>query len=560
MKKFILSLCIVASSIAVTNAQNTFPATGAAGIGTSAPNASSLLEIRSTTKGLLIPRMTGKQRNAIASPATGLLIYQTDGTAGFYYYSGTAWTAISSQSQIGTNTTNFVPRWNGTALVTGLIQDNGSKIGINKAPDAEHRFSSLRQAASGSFFSTIYSAVRGENNAAGTTTINSAGYLGVNNPSGMYAIVFPSSSLDDIGVLGIKHSASSAVGAGVYGWNQGGAGSNFGVFGTSTSSTGINYGVYGKTITSNSGINYGVYAEAQGATGNYGLNAKVTTASGQFGYAVFGSASGAGTNYAGFFSGHTYVGADNEALTISGTNPYIQMKDGATDAGYLKATGYDIILGATNAASGNVILRTAGFNRLILNNAGRFLLNGSTVSTGIVNIKGTNELLNLNGTNPLLQFTSGSTKIGYLRIDGSNVKLSVNSTNSAGNLQLQTQNKTRLWVLSDGKISISDDGKVASGYLLNVKGKAIAEEVLVQLNGSWPDYVFAKDYKLMSLPQLKEYVTANNHLPQIPAAEEMKDGIALGNMNKLLTEKIEQLTLYILQLHDEIEALKKQSK
>src|SRR6476659_708106 len=69
--------------------QNIFPSTGAAGIGTTSPNASSLLEVKSTTKGILIPRMTQTQRNAIATPATGLLIYQTDKTPGFYYYSGT---------------------------------------------------------------------------------------------------------------------------------------------------------------------------------------------------------------------------------------------------------------------------------------------------------------------------------------------------------------------------------------------------------------------------------------------------------------------------------------
>src|SRR5207253_9883966 len=79
------------------SAQNTFPASGAAGIGTTAPNASSLLEVKSTSKGVLIPRMTQTQRNAIALPATGLLIYQTDKTPGFYYYSGTAWTAVSAK-------------------------------------------------------------------------------------------------------------------------------------------------------------------------------------------------------------------------------------------------------------------------------------------------------------------------------------------------------------------------------------------------------------------------------------------------------------------------------
>jgi hypothetical protein len=66
-----------------TNAQNTFPATGSVGIGTTSPAASSLLEVKSTTKGLLIPRMTFVQRNAITSPATGLLIYQTNGGPDF---------------------------------------------------------------------------------------------------------------------------------------------------------------------------------------------------------------------------------------------------------------------------------------------------------------------------------------------------------------------------------------------------------------------------------------------------------------------------------------------
>src|SRR4030095_16325743 len=74
---------------------NTFPSTGRAGIGTTTPNASSALEIKSTTQGLLISRMTRVQRDAIASPATGLMIYQTNSTPGFYYYTGSAWTAVT---------------------------------------------------------------------------------------------------------------------------------------------------------------------------------------------------------------------------------------------------------------------------------------------------------------------------------------------------------------------------------------------------------------------------------------------------------------------------------
>lgn len=65
------------------------------------PNASAMLDISSTDKGLLAPRMTEAQRNAIASPATGLLIFQTNNTSGFYYYDGTAWVAIGGVGSVG---------------------------------------------------------------------------------------------------------------------------------------------------------------------------------------------------------------------------------------------------------------------------------------------------------------------------------------------------------------------------------------------------------------------------------------------------------------------------
>lgn len=61
------------------------------GVGTSSPDASAALEVSSTTKGFLPPRMTATQRAAIAMPATGMMVYQTDGTAGLYVYSGSAW-------------------------------------------------------------------------------------------------------------------------------------------------------------------------------------------------------------------------------------------------------------------------------------------------------------------------------------------------------------------------------------------------------------------------------------------------------------------------------------
>lgn len=65
------------------------------GINTNAPHASAALDVVSSTQGVLVPRMTQAQRNLIATPATGLLVYQTDNTPGFYFYNGSAWTSLS---------------------------------------------------------------------------------------------------------------------------------------------------------------------------------------------------------------------------------------------------------------------------------------------------------------------------------------------------------------------------------------------------------------------------------------------------------------------------------
>src|SRR5258705_10556409 len=66
--------------------------------GTNADN-SALLNIKSSSKGILIPRLTSAQKTAIASPANGLLIYQTDGTSGFYFSNGSAWAPLTAGAQ-----------------------------------------------------------------------------------------------------------------------------------------------------------------------------------------------------------------------------------------------------------------------------------------------------------------------------------------------------------------------------------------------------------------------------------------------------------------------------
>ena len=123
-----------------------------------------------------------------------------------------------------------------------------------------------------------------------------------------------------------------------------------------------------------------------------------------------------------------------------------------------------------------------------------------------------------------------------------------------------TGNTTGRLILNGNQVTI---GQItpAAGYKLSIDGKAICEELKVQLKGNWPDYVFKNDYQLRSISELKSFIEKNNHLPGIPAAAEIeKNGIELGNMQKRMMEKIEELTLYIIQLEEKINHMQKLQK
>jgi hypothetical protein len=98
----------------------------------------------------------------------------------------------------------------------------------------------------------------------------------------------------------------------------------------------------------------------------------------------------------------------------------------------------------------------------------------------------------------------------------------------------------------------------ATGYMLSVDGKVMCEELKVQLSGSWPDYVFEPDYKLVPLDDLEKQVNLQKHLPGIPSAAEIEkeQGFAVGDMQKKMLEKIEELYRYVFQLNTENKALK----
>jgi len=118
-------------------------------------------------------------------------------------------------------------------------------------------------------------------------------------------------------------------------------------------------------------------------------------------------------------------------------------------------------------------------------------------------------------------------------------------------------NELTISSLLDNPIGLGDfsfSGKVGiktttpGAYDLAVNGKIRSQEIKVETSG-WPDYVFKEDYKLPSLTETEKFIKENGHLPEVPkAADAEVNGISLGEMNKILLKKIEELTLYLIDL------------
>jgi len=174
--------------------------------------------------------------------------------------------------------------------------------------------------------------------------------------------------------------------------------------------------------------------------------------------------------------------------------------------------------------------------------------------------------------NPLMMLqdalSGGFTQFG-LKATGRTFHVGVGNTGASFGLSdkfyIWDQNATlpRLVIDGNGSVGIGTTD-INSTYKLFVEGAIRTRKVTVD-QSTWPDYVFNRKYELLSLQQVEQYIAENNHLPEVPSAEDVKEnGSDLGDMQAVLLKKIEELTLYIIaqnkkidQQQRDLDALKK---
>jgi hypothetical protein len=124
-------------------------------------------------------------------------------------------------------------------------------------------------------------------------------------------------------------------------------------------------------------------------------------------------------------------------------------------------------------------------------------------------------------------------------------------------LSFRTNNVERMTILNDGTIGIGT--KNTYGYLLAVNGTAIFTKAKIKTTGTWPDYVFKKEYVLPELGDVEKYVIEHHHLSGIASEQEVqRDGIDVGDHQAAVLKKVEELTLYLIRQNKTIEEQNRQ--
>jgi hypothetical protein len=500
------------------------------GIGTTTPNSSAALDVSSTNKGLLIPRMTTAQRTAIPSAVAGLMVYDTDFKE-YYHHDGTTWKKILNNNVWSTsNTRNWVYNFSdsvgiGTAspdeklhISSGKIYLQDNRGGQNPhvifdIPNVADNEGGLQFKRSGDTLAAVnyvedpdyanylkFSV--GSPGKGNELTVNTNGEVGIGSKNPLGQLHLANYSGDNILINDLD---------GIIQFNT----PPF-LSGSSIKKAFIQLADFNDLrIGTNSGNNTGKVIFRTNATDQVTVDQE-----GEVGIGTMTPVA------------KLHIPTGQDADLSSTANGYVMLGN---------STGTNLLLD-NNEIMARSNSTTAG-TLSIQNDGGQVTIGAATTIN-----KGGQSLI-LNGTTPSLTFLqpSNPTKNSFIAQTGDGLVVGVNN----GYVQL------------DGtQVAIGGVVPAASAYKLTVTGKIICEELKVKLVSSvWPDYVFDKKYKLPTLSDVEKFIAKNNHLPNIPSAAEVeKNGIEVGDMQKKMMEKIEELTLYIIDLQKQVDVLKNNQK
>jgi hypothetical protein len=298
------------------------------------------------------------------------------------------------------------------------------------------------------------------------------------------------------------------------------------------------------------GINSAMVASALGYTPLAG-NQTVT---------VSGDATGSGTTAislnlanSGVTAGtYNNVTVDTKGRVLTGSNT--NYLTGITTEQVQGALGYSPLAGnQTVTVSGDVTGSGATAISLTLANSG---VAAGTYNNVTVDAKG--RVLTGNNTNYLTGITTEQVQgaLGYTPYNSSNPNGYITLSNLSGYLPTTGGTITGSFLVQ-GNVGI---GTANPDQKLTVKGKIHAEEVIIDLAVP-ADYVFKPNYKLMPLRLVEQFVKANSHLPEIPSASEItKNGLSMGEMQNKLLQKVEELTLYLIEQQKHIDVQNEEIK
>ena len=419
------------------------------GIGTTKPDQSAILDLNSSSKGLLMPRMSLQQRTAIPSPAKGLIVYQTDFLSGFYFFDGDAWKPLAEtkENSVAADPNDWTLNGNANATAASFIgTPAGIPINFKIGGVTAGKISNTSN-----FFLGYQSGLSG--GGSGTTNIG----VGSNTLAAL--------------TTGISNTA-------------------FGGDALKANTTGqLNLAIGSTALTANTTGSNNV------ALGHASLFKNVAGSNNiAIGKDALFNATGSGNLAVGGSSGVT--------LTTGANNTYLGYQ-----SGLLNSTG-----------SGNVLIgyqagqAETGSNKL-------YLANSNTAS-------------------PLVKG----------EFDNKNLKINLGATKS-----------TTVGFLAVGNFDVAFPMPTGNTYRLIVQDGIITEKVKVALKttADWADYVFEPSYQLMPLDKVESFIKENKHLPNVPSAEDMsKNGLDVSQTSAKLMEKIEELTLYMIEMNKEIKALK----